>query len=373
MHSIEIMRAGSHTPHTGGGPLTYTAADLADIAAAYTPAISAAPLVIGHPRTNDPAWGWVRGLRVDGDRLIADIHDVDPAFAELVAAGRYRTRSVSLYAPDSPANPTPGRWYLRHVGWLGATPPAIKGLAQVAFAGGGEDCVEFAGDAQAQARSQGVARTLRRLREWLRTADQIISADEAAPAAAAADFADPSDREGDMPDVQPAAAAQTAAAEERLRAIEAREAQIAAREAAAIQAERDAAARLRSQRIADDKAAVAAAVEAGRLPQSLAPRAEAVFAELAAADGAVEFAEGGAVVQATARQALRDLIMRLPLPVETRELADPATAPGPSFGEATDPRDVAEMIRAEIAAATAQGRSLSHADAVANLRRRGGV
>lgn len=402
MHSIEIMRAGSHTPHNGGGPLTYTAADLVEIAAAYNPSVSAAPLVIGHPRTNDPAWGWVEGLRVEGDRLVADVRDVDPAFAELVSAGRYRTRSVSLYAPDSPANPVPGRWYLRHVGWLGAMPPAIKGLAPVQFAEG--DFVELsesAGPIRATGRGlEIVTRTLRRVRDWLtetqgaEAADRIISAAELAAAdqeardaagyhplpaedqARGPAFAEPSPSPSPAPKSEEERMTTTtptpAPAGDREADLVRRENEIAAREAAQIQRERDAAEALRRQRIADDRMAVAAAVEAGRLPRSLQARAEAVFAELAGSDGSVEFAEGDGVVKTTARQALRDLIASLPLPVETREIAAP-DADGPSFAEARDPVVVAEMIAELIATERARGRILSHADAVAQLRRRGGA
>ncbi|WP_372069711.1 hypothetical protein P7L75_01230 (plasmid) [Tistrella mobilis] len=397
MHSIEIMRAGSHTPHNGGGPLTYTAADLVEIAAAYNPSVSAAPLVIGHPRTNDPAWGWVEGLRVEGDRLVADVRDVDPAFAELVSAGRYRTRSVSLYAPDSPANPVPGRWYLRHVGWLGAMPPAIKGLAPVNFADGDGDFIELSeGAAPIRATGRGlevVTRTLRRVRDWLtetqgaEAADRIISAAELAAADQEARDAagyQPPLAEGQAPGpvfAEPAKPQEDRAvtttttptpAGDREADLVRRENEIAAREAAQIQRERDAAEALRRQRIADDRMAVAAAVEAGRLPKNLQARAEAVFAELATADGSVEFAEGGEVVRTSARQALRDLIASLPLPVHTGEIAAP-DADGPSFAEASDPVAVAAMIEDLIATERARGRILSHADAVAQLRRRGGV
>jgi hypothetical protein len=49
--------------------------------------------------------------------------------ADLVREGRYRAVSVSLWMPDAPGNPTPGVWALKHLGYLGAVPPAVKGLA----------------------------------------------------------------------------------------------------------------------------------------------------------------------------------------------------------------------------------------------------
>ena len=52
--------------------------------------------------------------------------------------------SASFYLPDSPSNPKPGVLYLRHVGFLGAQPPSVKGLKQVSFSEQEEGVVEFA-------------------------------------------------------------------------------------------------------------------------------------------------------------------------------------------------------------------------------------
>ena len=68
--------------------------------------------------------------------------DGAPQFTDWVAAGRYKKRSASFYTADHPSNPTPGKPYLRHVGFLGAQPPAVKGLAD--FAGTDEPVYEFA-------------------------------------------------------------------------------------------------------------------------------------------------------------------------------------------------------------------------------------
>lgn len=82
----------------------------------------------------------------------------------MVRAGRYKKLSASLYAPDSPANPSPGAWYLRHVGFLGAQPPAIKGLAPVNFAAGDEEgtvTVEFSEEMGFISRLVGLLRGVR--------------------------------------------------------------------------------------------------------------------------------------------------------------------------------------------------------------------
>ena len=128
-----IFRAGRHRT-ISGQVIEFSEADLAAIAAAYDPAVHEAPLVAGHPKTDDPAMGWVSGLKCVGLRLEADFRQTDPAFAEAVKAGRYKHVSAAFYAPGSPNNPKPGGYYLRHVGVLGAVPPAVKGLGPLNFA-----------------------------------------------------------------------------------------------------------------------------------------------------------------------------------------------------------------------------------------------
>lgn len=132
---IEIFRAGVRED-TAGNVHHITAADVAATAAAYDPTVHEAPLVVGHPKDDGPAYGWVKSLRAVGDSLYSDHHQVDAAFAEMVAAGRFKKRSAAFYQPNDPANPKPGVWYLRHVGNLGAQPPAVKGLREIHFSEG---------------------------------------------------------------------------------------------------------------------------------------------------------------------------------------------------------------------------------------------
>ncbi|MCB2186950.1 MAG: hypothetical protein KQJ78_11065 [Deltaproteobacteria bacterium] len=120
-----IFRAGRHTD-SAGVEREISTADLDAMVAAYDPAEHEAPLVIGHPQTDHPAYGWVEALKRSGDKLLARFKEVPDALKETVAAGRYKKVSVALY-PD-------GR--LRHVGLLGAVPPAVKGLGNVNFEAG---------------------------------------------------------------------------------------------------------------------------------------------------------------------------------------------------------------------------------------------
>ncbi|EIK5442731.1 peptidase [Salmonella enterica] len=143
MNLIHIFRAGTHTD-MHGRRVSFSDADLSEIARNYNPELHEAPVVVGHPKTDAPAYGWVGGIKKDRDGLKAEPRNIDPQFAEMVKQRRYSKVSASFYCPDSPGNPTPGKYYLRHVGFLGAQPPAIKGLKPVSFTEDEEDVVEFA-------------------------------------------------------------------------------------------------------------------------------------------------------------------------------------------------------------------------------------
>ncbi|MEW5726057.1 MAG: peptidase, partial [Thermodesulfobacteriota bacterium] len=112
--TIEILKPGTFRP-LSGPDITLTAADLAAMASAYRKDLHEAPLVVGHPKTDDPAYGWVEKLEVAGGRLLAVPDQVDPQFAQAVRAGRFKRISASLFRPDSRGNPVPGTWSLRHV------------------------------------------------------------------------------------------------------------------------------------------------------------------------------------------------------------------------------------------------------------------
>lgn len=130
---IEIFRAGTHVDNAGNSR-SFSVADVKAMATSYSPARQEAPLTLGHPDTNHPAYGWVKSLTATEDgRLLMLAGNVDPELAAGVKAGRYKKRSASFYPPLAPNNPAPGQWYLRHVGWLGAQQPAVKGLADVRF------------------------------------------------------------------------------------------------------------------------------------------------------------------------------------------------------------------------------------------------
>ncbi|CGJ83006.1 Uncharacterised protein [Salmonella enterica subsp. enterica serovar Typhi] len=82
MSAIHIFKAGTHTD-MHGKKLPFTPDDLAACVKAYDPSVHEAPLVIGHPRTEDPAWGWVKALSLSGVDLMAEPAQLDPQFAEI--------------------------------------------------------------------------------------------------------------------------------------------------------------------------------------------------------------------------------------------------------------------------------------------------
>ncbi|MGJ8563847.1 MAG: hypothetical protein ACSHXY_09880 [Alphaproteobacteria bacterium] len=141
MKPFEIFRTGTHTD-SKGRKMVVTAAMLTALASNYAAAGIDTPIVVGHPKAADPAYGWIDKLTVEGESLIAHPKDVNPDFEAMVDQGAFRNRSVSLFPPNDPSNPKPGDFYPRHVGFLGAAAPAIPGLKAVEFCGG-EDAYEF--------------------------------------------------------------------------------------------------------------------------------------------------------------------------------------------------------------------------------------
>jgi hypothetical protein len=119
-----IARTGTFED-SQGRPHTFTEADLEAIRAGYDPSKSEAPLVFGHPKDSDPAYGWVSALKREGEKLFARFRCVPAGVKKLVQDRRYRYVSMSL---------SPDKKRLLHVGLLGAAAPAIDGLAPVSLA-----------------------------------------------------------------------------------------------------------------------------------------------------------------------------------------------------------------------------------------------
>jgi len=130
---IEIARIGKAVDSLGVDR-DLTPDWIEQVIANYAAGPHEAPVVLGHPDSDSaPAFGWASDIRLNGDVLEARFADTNDEFERAVARGEYKKRSASFYL--NPPN-------LRHVGFLGAQPPAIKGLRDIQFAEGDNFAVE---------------------------------------------------------------------------------------------------------------------------------------------------------------------------------------------------------------------------------------
>lgn len=118
----KVFTTGWHTDSNGNKRL-WTKDDLDRIVSTFQPSFHEPPLVIGHPSDNAPAFGWVAGIKRVGDGLYLQYKDVAAEFKDWAAKKLFKKKSIAVYPDGS----------LRHIGYLGAMPPAIKGLPDFAF------------------------------------------------------------------------------------------------------------------------------------------------------------------------------------------------------------------------------------------------
>jgi hypothetical protein len=366
MQAIHIFRAGRHTS-ANGATLEFGEDTLRAAAAAYDPARHEAPLVVGHPRDNGPAYGWVGALSYDENGLHAAPTQLDADFAELVRAGRFKKVSASFYTPDSPANPVPGTYYLRHVGFLGAQPPALKGLKAASFSDNEQGVIEFSGEWE-------MATFFRRFREWFIDKFSREEADQVIPAhiveAIEAEARQPVEAESEAMPVQTAAAFSETAAEEspmtadQIAALEKRaaeaEAALAARDAEFSEREARFAAAERDQRRAQTATSIDALISEGRV---LPAQREGLVAFMDAlpAETVVEFGEGETATKQAGREYVLGFLRSLPKAVEFGERA----ARDPSADAASGSADEIARRAVDFQEAEAKaGRRISTAEAV---------
>ena len=133
---VEGFRVGTHTD-SAGNTKDWALPEIEEAAAAYNESlgIHEAPVLHGH--SGSYAYGWISGASVADGTLLLNYKDVESEFARRVNERRHPKRSISFYEPDSPNNPTPGRWNIRHIAYLpapGEDNPAVKGLSDHKFA-----------------------------------------------------------------------------------------------------------------------------------------------------------------------------------------------------------------------------------------------
>lgn len=326
---VECLRPGQ-AKDTKGRVHNFTAEFLEkEIAGCYDPAKYEAPAVIGHPKTDDPAWGWVtKPLRRRGDVFEAFVDRPVAEFADAVAKGLYRKVSAKI---------EPGRRGIVHIGFLGAVPPAVHGLKPV-------DLPQFAEDddasivielAEPAIRLSATARVLRRIRDWLiekegvERADQVISSwdleviedDESRGLPAFAEQEDdvttktkPETPAGGAPAPAPAAAEPTQAEfAERDQKIEELERRLAEADARERKADRDA----WLKTVVGRKLPAGAEAFAAQFMEALDTPGTATF----------EFAEGDETKQFDLLDGLKRFVDSYPDLAEFSELAGEETAP----------------------------------------------
>jgi hypothetical protein len=316
---LEIFKSGQHTAMSGV-TISFSESDVATMAASYDPALHEAPLVVGHPAADLPAYGWVASLSYADGVLSALPSDVDSDFADLVNTRRFGKISAAFYEPTSPNNPVPGVYYLRHVGFLGAQPPAVKGLRSPQFASGDDTlviCFECSTPAV----------------EFSTGDKSVMTPEEIA------------DKEAKLKQEQEQLATDKAAFAAQQTVFAEQQSQLHQQQA--------------KQKAAEIDAQVDDLVKSGQL----LPKHKGGLIAFIAADkpsDVIEFAEGDTVVKKTGNEWLLGFLKDLPKQVEFSEVA----GADKKTGKPVDDKVIARRAQAYKAKMDAQGINLSYAEAV---------
>ena len=328
---FDVFRCGTHVDRFGR-EVTVTEDDIDRAISSYEK--DSAPIVVGHPALNSPAYGWIGAFRRVGDVVQAKASQVADEFADLVQRRLYKNRSLAF---------GPGLKF-RHVGFLGAQPPAVKGLKDIQFSDE-EDymTVEFSETANTPAADAETAAPP--------AADPNPSAAPAQPDAEAAQSGkdEEAEAETEKPHDQPAGSDEMAALKTELEAAK----------AAAAKLQNELAQVKTKQRRAEFAEFTGALVKSGQLPQAQ-QTSVCDFMECLDSAGTYEFAEGAEPVLDRFKRLLNTLLT----PVEFAEVAVSGTAAAPSKGGA---QAYAERICAYRAEQTKLGRHVNASEAMAHI------
>jgi len=135
---FQIFQAGTHEA-MGGRVMDWSVWDLKSTIAVYSYDQDPAPLTLGHPANDLPVLGLVKSLFLKNDKLYAYAW-VKDVLLHLVREGRYKHVSAAF---KKSRHGSPDVWQLKHVGFLGATPPAIKGMDPLGFSEAREESLCF--------------------------------------------------------------------------------------------------------------------------------------------------------------------------------------------------------------------------------------
>jgi len=270
---------------------------------------------------------------------------VQPEFAEMVNAGRFKKRSASFLMPDTKGNPTPGKFYLRHVGFLGAQGPAVKGLKDFQFADEGEGVAEFS-EASNSWGWNVIADLFRSVRDSLIERDGVEKADRIIPSyqidslrqAAANTSTEITDVTEKKDDNQ--------GGDDKSAQFAAREAELATTHTQLTEREKTLADREAKAAREDASEFAEGLVKAGKLlPRQKAPIVELLLA--VPANQSLSFAEGDATVEKPAGDVLRELLTNNPVQVDFSEKSG-GEVPGPSADFAAPANALVDPVALEI-------------------------
>lgn len=362
--TLAVFAPGTHTA-MDGRTITFTPEDCIDLANSYDPSISEAPFVIGHPSLTAPAYGWAERLEYRDGIVYAAPRQVNPAFAEAFNAGSYKKRSLSIYQPDSPGNPKPGHFYARHVGFLGAVPPGVKGLpdAQFAEASGDNGPLEFALPWEAD----NLASLFQSIRDWVIQETTIEQADSIIPQWRIQSILDSATDErksisplayAEETNVDPNKKTTSTATDfaEREAALAAREAKLAADEEVA-----------RTRQLEEKRTATVAFADGLVKGGSILPRQKTAIVEVLMnlSQEPLSFSEGETTISQSPEALLREILSTKPAVVNFSEKTGTADDPV-DFADASALATAAQNYQAEQAK---QGRTISMTDAVNHVKK----
>lgn len=131
---MELLSIGDWQSGLSGN-VPITAEDIESIiAASLDPEIDLAAMRIGHvdPRFDgEPALGWIRNLRNVGGKLVGDVENVPAKLRDMIPSAWRRRSAEIAWGVKTPSGRV-HRASLTGLALLGVTPPAVKGLADVA-------------------------------------------------------------------------------------------------------------------------------------------------------------------------------------------------------------------------------------------------
>lgn len=122
IYEFDVMRTGIFND------INIKESDLKELAEAYNVSVNKAPIVIGHPRDNNPAYGLIDSLKVVGNKLKATTKNISDDLVKAIKEKKFNEVSLSIYERNAQSNPTKGRLNLRHCGVFGAKRVAVSNL-----------------------------------------------------------------------------------------------------------------------------------------------------------------------------------------------------------------------------------------------------